>query len=117
MESGVLLLSVEKFTEEERQLKGGEATADFTHVNRIGGGTIGCARESCHLWHQAYYNVMRRFLTQTKFVGKDQSVMATVCVETGMCLLVQSDIDHWFKLQEWFRRDINDSYYRLDKIS
>ena len=112
-----MLLNVENFTKEERLLQGGETEADFTPVNRIGGGTIGCGRDSCYLWHQAYYNVMKRFLANDKFVGKDQSLMATVCVETGMCLLVQSDIDNWFKLQQWFRKDIQDSYYRLDKLS
>ena len=99
-------------------MTGGKNTkADFTHVNRLGGGTIGCDRESCYHWHQAYYRTMQRFLAEGKFVGKDQSLMATVCVETGMCLLVQSDVSRWFKLQKWFRKDIQDKYYRLEKLS
>lgn len=115
-EPGVLLLNVDDFTKEERQLRGGEASADFTSVDRIGGGTIGCDLESCYRWHSTYYSVMQRMVERERFIGKDQSVMASVCVETEMCLLVKSDREHWFKLQEWFRRDINTKYQRLNKI-
>ena len=97
-------------------MRGGEASADFTSVDRIGGGTIGCDLESCYRWHSSYYSVMQRMVERERFIGKDQSVMASVCVETEMCLLVKSDREHWFKLQEWFRRDINTNYHRLIKI-
>ena len=53
-ERGVLLLSVQDFTEEEKILKEGRILADFSLVDRIGGGTIGCDKESLERWHDAY---------------------------------------------------------------
>merc|ERR1712106_1153106 len=50
-EKGVLLLNVEPFTEKEKLLKNGTSIADFSKVNRIGGGTIGCDRRSLLSWH------------------------------------------------------------------
>ena len=35
-DSGVLLLSVQEFTEQEKVLHNGKSEADFSHVDRIG---------------------------------------------------------------------------------
>ena len=51
-------------------------------------------------------------------MGKDQNLMATICVETDMCLLVESDIEHWFKLQDYLIGNLPDTgYYRLNEES
>ena len=87
-ESGVLLLIVEDFTDEEKILKDGKSLADFSLLDRIGGTTIGCDHESLERWHDAYYRTMRSYLEMGRFIGKDQSMMATTCLETDLCLLV-----------------------------
>jgi len=115
-EKGVLLLSVEQFTKEEQMLVDGKSLADFSLVNRIGGGTIGCDKESLDRWHTVFYGTMRNYLERKRFIGKDQSMMATACMETDLCLLVQSDPKHWFKLQDWLRGDGELNFSRLNLV-
>ena len=109
-EKGVLLLNVDHFTDKE--LQGG---ADFSHVDRIGGTTIGCDRESLNQWHKAYYGVVRDYLEKEWFIGKDQNMMATTCIQTELCLIIPGDRNHWFKMQEWFRGESNENYSRIRK--
>ena len=104
-QKGVLLLSVMPFTIEEMTSVENRNLADFSHVNRIGGGTIGCDKESLEQWHKAYYNALRSNIDIGRFIGKDQNLMATICLQTDLCLLVEGD-GEWFRLQEWFRGDI-----------
>ena len=114
-EKGVLLLSVENFTEEEKMLEAGKSLADFSGVDRIGGGTIGCDQHSLERWHNAYYGTMRAYMKMGKFIGKDQSMMATTCMESDLCLLVQGD-KHWFRMQEWLRGETDILPERLHMI-
>ena len=120
-ESGVLLLNVERFTDEEKHLQGGRSLTDFQYKRRIGGGTIGCDKSSLEAWHQAYYATFERFIVEKMFAGKDQNLMATTCLETDLCLLVHTDQgqsqDQWFKLQDWLIGNLpNESYERLNLI-
>ena len=118
-DKGALLLNIEPLTEEERRLEDSVSKADFSQVARIGGGTIGCDLDSVYKWHSAYYRTFQEYLDRGQFVGKDQNLMASVCVETGMCLLVQmkSKSDSWFQLQQWLRGDIPNYYQRLEKLN
>ena len=86
---------------------------------------LGADRASLEVWHTSYYSVMESLLrdgrsniviivvafkfiiiiiiiiitTTTRFVGKDQSVMAATCLSNpGLCLLVKSN-GNWFYLQ------------------
>ena len=113
-DSGILLLSVGRFTEEEKQLQNGKSEADFSKTVKLGGGTIGCDRPSLQAWHKAYYNTMRSYLQRNLFAGKDQNMMATCCLETDLCLLLNSDLNNWFKLQDWLIGNLpNENYQRL----
>jgi hypothetical protein len=116
VEKGVLLLILEEFTEEEKTLTDGKSSADFSHLVRLGGGTIGAEKESLDLWHTAYYRTMRNYLEEGRFIGKDQNIMATTCLESDMCLLVQGQGD-WFRMQPWFRGEVEDGYARLNVTS
>ena len=120
-DKGALLLNIQPFTEKERRLEDSVSTADFSNVMRIGGGAIGCDLDSVYKWHSAYYRTFQQYVDRGQFVGKDQNLMASVCVETGMCLLVEvknpnSDTE-WFKLQEWFRGDLRNYYQKLEKLN
>ena len=117
-ESGILLLSVGRFTEQERKLEKGKSLADFSRTVRLGGGTIGCDRDSLESWHEAYYQTVRSYLDRGLFAGKDQNMMATTCLETGLCLLLNSDTGHWFKLQDWLIGNLpEEDYQRLEILS
>ena len=62
-ENGVLLLLVQEFTEEEKVLTGGKSTADFSDIEaRIGGGAIGCDKQSIDRWHSAFYKTFAKYL-------------------------------------------------------
>ena len=114
-ESGVLLLDIERFTEEEKQLQEGRSLTNFQSKNRIGGGTIGCDKISLEAWHKAYYKIFERYIAEKSFAGKDQNIMATTCLETDLCLLVYSHNRQWFKLQDWLIGNLpNENYERLN---
>ena len=112
-EEGVLLLILEQFTEEEKTLINGKSSSDFSPLVRLGGGTIGCSKESLDLWHKAFYQTMRTYLEEGRFIGKDQNIMATTCLESAMCLLVEGQGD-WFRMQPWLRGEVGDTFERLD---
>ena len=59
-ESGVLLLNINPFTDEERALHDGESSVDFSREDRLGGGTIGCDTRALETWHRQYYSTMNR---------------------------------------------------------
>ena len=68
---GVLLLNMIPFTDEERKLTKNQASeADFSHLVRLGGGTIGADIESLKHWHKHYYSTLARYLEEGKFLGK-----------------------------------------------
>ena len=108
-DSGILLLSVGRFTEEEKHLENGKSQADFSKAVRLGGGTIGCDRKSLEAWHEKYYSTMRSYLKMNLFAGKDQNMMATSCLETDLCLLLNSDLNNWFK---FFNKRIHVNLYK-----
>ena len=88
---------------------------NFQSKVRIGGGTIGCDKISLEAWHQAYYETFERYIDEKWFAGKDQNIMATTCLETGLCLLVSSNQGQWFKLQDWLIGKLsNEKYERLN---
>ena len=111
-DKGVLLLNVEPFTKEDKVLTDGLSMVEFTNKVRIGGGTICTDKASLYNWHSAFYGTFKRYVETGRFVGKDQNVMATTCLETSLCLLVVSG--DWFRLQPWLRGEVDDEYKRLD---
>ena len=116
-ESGVLLLNIERFTDEEKHLEEGRSLTNFQSKVRIGGGTIGCDKVSLEAWHKAYYETFARFIGEKMFAGKDQNMMATTCLETELCLLVYSDLGQWFKLQDWLIGNLPDENYERLNIT
>ena len=48
----------------------------------------GCDRESLPLWHSAFYQTVNRYRAAARFLGKDQNVLATTCLETDLCLIL-----------------------------
>ena len=114
-ESGILLLNIERFTEDEKHLQEGRSLQNFQSKDRIGGTTIGCDKLSLVAWHRAYYETFERYITEKMFAGKDQNLMATTCLETDLCLLVYTEHKQWFKLQDWFIGNLqNETYERLN---
>ena len=64
---GILLLNVDKFTKQELELdKNGKSTADFSRVDRIGAGVMGCDIHTLGKWHSTYYNTFRHSIKANK---------------------------------------------------
>ena len=113
-EAGVLLLNVVPFESQELILIEGKSLVNFSRKNRIGGGTIGCDIDTLYKWHKKYYSTLEGYRDHGRFLGKDQNVMATACIESEMCLLVPSNINSWFKLQDYLIGNlVNDKMFRL----
>ena len=55
-----MLLNINPFTDEERALRDGESSVDFSREDRLGGGTIGCDTRALAAWHTQYYETMNR---------------------------------------------------------
>ena len=103
-EPGLLFLQIAQFTPGELQFVDGVSSGNFQYVNRIGGTMFGGDSKHIKLWSEKYYQVFRRYLRQNRFAGKDQSVMATSCIELDICLLLRliSYNDNWFYLQDYY---------------
>ena len=121
-EKVILLLLVKEFTDEEMVLVEGKSLAELSEIEaRIGGGAIGGDKQSIEIWHKAFYKTIRSYLDEGKFIGKDQNMMATTCLESDMCLLVHGHGDEdngtpnpWFMMQPWLRGELADGYTKLD---
>ena len=110
----MLLLNVVPFETEELRITDGKSLEDFSRKNRLGGGTIGCDIATLYKWHQKYYSTLEAYRDRGRFLGKDQNVMATACIESEMCLLVPSDLASWFKLQDYLIGNlVDDQMFRL----
>lgn len=118
-DKGVLMLTIDQFTNDELKLVDGKSVVDFSRVeyrDRIGAGTIGCDQESLNRYHRAYYNTLRTKMDKGWFIGKEQNILPTACLESDLCLLVKGSQGDWFRLQPWLRGELNDNYTRMDLI-
>ena len=103
--SKVLLLSVVPFTDSELLCDTKENLPLFQFTNRIGGTMFGGGKEVLLRWHDAYYNTLEYFISISRFIGKDQSIMNSVyLLNRDMCDLITwtpGCPDPWFYIQEY----------------
>ena len=84
-ESGVLLLNINPFTDEERALHDGESSVDFSREDRLGGGTIGCDIGALETWHRQYYSTMNRSALHSKDINvKPDNNIAGISAEASL---------------------------------
>jgi len=116
LDDGVLLLSLGNFTQEDLEVSDkGKSLKDFRTKVHLGGGAIGCPISILDKWHAKFYENIRFYIKTDRFLGKDQNVMASTCIETGMCLLVPTNPLNWFGLQDFFIGNIpNQTYQRFN---
>ena len=102
----IVLLSIEHFEPHEMVLNSqGKSIMFDSLVVRIGGGNFGGDVDAITMWQKAYYNKLREYLDAGVFAGKDQPIMASVCLEiVHMCYIVdgqeiRESEDIWFALQ------------------
>ena len=102
----VLLLSIQSFKPHELFLDdSGKSLLFDSRIIRLGGGNFGGDRESSLLWRTRFYKKLQEYLAAGVFAGKDQPIMASVCVEfPSQCYMVEGKKvvetdDVWFALQ------------------
>ena len=97
-QGNILALQINPFQEEDRP---GFLVGDGI---RIGGGILASDRAGWSAWSKAYDNMLLRLYNAGNFVGKDQTIMASICLESpNQVVLVPSykalcPIEQWFSL-------------------
>jgi hypothetical protein len=77
----ILLLNVEPFTQADSKIHPDKITGNFLTKNRIGGGIIAASKTMWLRWDALYNSTFQRYQQANRFVGKDQSLMATIVLE------------------------------------
>jgi hypothetical protein len=96
----VFMLVVVPFSAAEIELdQGGHAKHHLSSDHLVGGCWGGEARAVLR-FHEAYKATFSRIADEGRFVGKDQTVFNTICVQTkDLCTLIQPGIfDPWFDM-------------------
>ena len=94
----VLVLQINPFQEGDRP---GFFRGDG---NRMGGGILASDRAGWSAWSKAYDVMLLRLHKEGGFIGKDQAIMASICLESpGIATLIQpfqalDPIQQWFSL-------------------
>lgn len=55
--------------------------SDFRFVNRVGGGIQAADRNTWIWWSEQYDAMIKKYIASGRFIGKDQSIMASICLE------------------------------------
>lgn len=108
-EDKMLLLQIDPFTEDDCVLQPDGLYGNFKEKNRIGGGIQAATKETWKSWSQRYDVMMQKYLTANRFVGKDQSIMASLILENPTSALLikppkgrySHPLDTWFFLALW----------------
>ena len=89
----MLLLNIEPFL---------EGDTDFKNVNRIGGTILAASAPTWRTWSEKYDSVLESYVKANRFVGKDQSIMASITMEAPELISLvkpqDSTVSKWFYL-------------------
>ena len=112
----VMLLNISPFTIDDYnidQYKDYSIKGNFLNKDRIGGGIIAGPAKYILLWADLYDKVFNKYVSAGRFVGKDQSIMATVFLENKhmVSLVAVNKImkEQWFYLL--FYLGVNDRLF------
>lgn len=101
----VLLLSVNPFTINELSVSNFNELPNFQFTNRISGTIFGGGKKVLLQWNEKYYDMVEKFISLGRFIGKDQSIMNSVyLLNRDICELInwkQPCDDIWFYMQDY----------------
>jgi glycosyltransferase involved in cell wall biosynthesis len=107
-EDKMLLLQIEAFTQEDCLLQEDGLYGNFTKKNRIGGGIQAGSAKTWLAWSEKYDAVMARYIAANRFIGKDQSIMASIILEDPASAVLirpygyyKHPLNLWFFLGLW----------------
>ena len=80
--------------------KDGKCMTDFRYKDRLAGGLFLLHRDFTTVWNEKYLTMMKEYKRRKWFVGKDQNLLATMCIEQPSdCMIVSSS---WTPGNEWY---------------
>jgi glycosyltransferase involved in cell wall biosynthesis len=104
----MLLLQIDPFKDDDLVRQEDGLYGTFINKNRIGGGIQAATISIWRNWAARYDTMMKRYISAGRFIGKDQSIMASMIIdEPGQVLLLKSygyynnPINTWFFLGLW----------------
>jgi hypothetical protein len=80
-EDRMMLLQIDEFKPADYEVQADGLKGAFLQENRVGGGIQAASAQTWLTWSDKYDAMMQRYLEAKRFVGKDQHIMASVCVE------------------------------------
>jgi len=101
----ILALAILEFRPCQLQLMNGKSPIIDPLSVTIGGGNFGGTLQAIERWHKLYYAKLVDVINTGTFAGKDQPIMAAVCIENpALCHLVSSSEvkgarNSWFAMQ------------------
>jgi len=108
----IYLLNVFPFKEGELNILSNGLTKRFDRIDRVGGGVILGHKNVWERWTEVFYSVLDKYLQNSYFSGKDQSIMITICaLYPELVKLIQPTNEYyrlkgrdgaWFYLRDFF---------------
>ena len=105
----VTILNIEEFSKHEHIIDNNGLPKSFQYLNRIGGGIIAGNSETLNIWFKLYYEILEKFIKNNRFIGKDQSIMATLYILNPEIInLIKAKKTHfcqnnWFHLEPYLQ--------------
>lgn len=88
----------------------GKCMTDFRFKDRLAGGLFLLHRSFARPWNQRYLSMMQEYKRRDWFVGKDQNLLATMCIERPVdCMIVSSTWtpgDKWYTILYYVLREL-----------
>ncbi len=105
----MLLLQIDPFEEEDKVPQQDGIPGNFLRKNRIGGGIQAATAEVWISWSKRYDAMMQRYINAGRFIGKDQSIMASMILEDPNAVFCvnpppgryRDPLQIWFYLALW----------------
>ena len=98
-----LMLNVDPF-EQKDEITHKNITGKFLMVNRIAGNILAASKNIWLQWSKKYDDILQKYIDAGRFIGKDQTIMATLVLENkNFVSLVnpKSQKNKWFYLIEY----------------
>ena len=103
-------LNICPFEKEDFAILPNGLTGEFKYLNRIGGTMFIGHKDIFEKYIELYYNCMIAYMNQDYFAGKDQSIMATMCVLYPEIFHLVTPVDGegnpWFYLQRFLLLEV-----------
>lgn len=82
--------------------KGDTAESNFRFVNRVGGGIQAADKETWIWWSEQYDVMMKKYIASGRFIGKDQSIMASLCLQYSEKVHLIESPSSYDGIAKWF---------------